>query len=355
MKFKNVKRMAAAALALTMCFPSVASASTINSAASGTFNSSFDLYAPTLTISVPLKLDILVNPVPNTDSSNKSVSKFSIASNSINIINASVDTNTAKGIPVNVMVSGLIKAKAADVITVYKDFTPTATDTTKKVFLQLSQANTAAAATAGSSGKVFLDNNTNKRLNLAEWTTSGGEYDSITNQAVITKNGALLSMDIGAPTGSNLTTAAANVIPTVGSFAVTGSANASADWKASDVTVEVKYVVKASATRSFTTPALTAVTGTGATTDVTLVNAISFGEATVNRLVVHYDALGEDKDIPAADCDLAVAADGKVTLKLKANSATLTALSKEPYKGKTLDLAIVLSDGRVVVTTLTIS
>ena len=65
------------------------------------------------------------------------------ASNSIDIINASVDTEEDSAIPVNITVNASV-TKKDDVITEYNTFTPDNTSTKKKINLNLTAAKTAA-------------------------------------------------------------------------------------------------------------------------------------------------------------------------------------------------------------------
>ena len=138
MKSKFTKATAAA-LALTMCIP--VSAFAADTPTSGSFETSFDVYSPALTIQVPVNADIQVNPFA--DSTATDVNKFSVASNSIDIWNASVDVEEDIGIPINATVTATITSKADDVITEYNTFTEDSTSTKKRIHLELSEANTA--------------------------------------------------------------------------------------------------------------------------------------------------------------------------------------------------------------------
>lgn len=368
MKFKNVKKTAAMALALAMCFPGVVSASSapaFNNKETATFTSSFGVYSPTLTISVPLKLDVRVNPVaPGTGTGVDTL--FSIASNSVDIINASVNETLKEDIPVNVTVTATIKAKAAGVVTSYRSFTKSTESAVKKVFLQLQEAGTAAQLTGTSPDFV----NGTTHLDLNDWSvTTAAQYTTDdTNKVPITKYGALLSMDMGGvkiksgSTETDVTADAGEVEPSVKSFAVTGVANTSAEWKSTDLTLEIKYVVKASEARGITPPTVPAVVRqASATTDQTVV-VTGVGSATVTGLAIHNDADSKIGDVPFGAAEFKSVTDstggsgaGTATITISKDAAIFKNLSTDAYKGVEEELVIGLSDGRVVVTTLKVT
>lgn len=369
MKF-NMRKAAATALAVTMCVPFSAFAA--QNSASGSFNTSFDVYSPALTISVPLTMDVRVNPIADTAA--KDVKKFAVASNSIDIMNASVDVEKDVAIPVNVTVKANISTAAEGVVTEYNTFAAEATSTKKKIYLELSQANKAATLGAGkdTSGAALTPAfDTDNKLDLSKYAVAtAAEYDSVTNKAAITKYGSLLSMDITGPTTTNSTTgktystAAADVTAAVGSFAVTGVANTNADWKANDVAVAVTYNVRASKPLSITTPTLAAGVTVSAGADASIV-VPNVGEAEVVAFAVHNDEAGY-KDYVWTELDRSVY---EITYAPNATTTTQTdatikidkadpglvflADAENGCKGKAQDLIIALSDGRYVVSTFT--
>lgn len=347
-------RIAAAAMALTMCMPTAAFA-----ANEGNFTTSFDVYSPTLTISVPVALDVRVNPIVN--SSATDTKKFEVASNSIDIINASVDVDNDVAIPVVATIKASISSSAEDVITEYNTFTADKTSTAKKIHLELSQAQTAAALGVKTGGTAAFD--TDKHLDLSQYeVTTKAVYTTPAKTASITQYGSLLSMDITGPSTSDSTanatfsTDATKVTPTVGSFAVTGVANTNGDWKANDVTVAVTYNVKASQALTITTPTITTAptfqAGTSAA-DVTI-TVPGVGEATVIAMAVHNDGEGLYGDYLFEDDAYTVTyASNNATITIPKDNGTLSFLTGADYSGKAQDLVIALSDGRYVVTTLT--
>nr|WP_302141954.1 hypothetical protein [uncultured Schaedlerella sp.] len=362
MKSKLTKATAVA-LAMTMCMP----VSAMAAGQQGTFETSFDLYSPKLTVSVPLKADIRINPLA--DSSKTDVNKFEVASNSIDVINASVDVANDKAIPVNVTVKANISNKADNVISTYNTYTPNPTSPVKKINLNLSQAGTAAVLGAakkedGTAETAAFISAEDKTLDLSKFAVAtAAVYTTPAQSTPITQWGSSISVDIAGPTTSDTTntgatysTTATAVTPKVGSFAVTGVANVSADWKADDIAVDMTYDVRASAARGITTPTLAAQTyASSATTDLSF-DIAGVGEATVTAIAVHNDE-SSFKDFIWEEDGYTVepksGAAGTVTVKIK-KAGGLTYMG-ENDKGKTCDLAIALSDGRMVVSTLTVN
>lgn len=358
MKSKLTKA-AATALAMTMCVPGVAFAAE----SSGSFETSFDIYSPALTISVPLKADIKVNPIA--DSGDDTVKKFTVASNSIDVLNASVDAEADVAIPVNVTVKASIKSSGNDVVTEYNTFTADATSTKKRINLNLSEAGTAAVIGVKDGGTATFDSE--KKLDLSQYAvTTDAKYNTPAKTTAITKYGSLLSVDIAGPTttnktaGAEFTTTAADVTAGVGSFAVTGEANTNADWKADDVAVDITYNVKASKALSITTPTITTppTFTSGASAADVAITVPNVGEATVLALGVHNDEadykdyIWEDPEAYTVDYTTTA---GSAVITIPKDDAVLAFLAGDDYKGDTQDLVIALSDGRMVVSTLTVN
>lgn len=359
------KKIVAAALAMSMCVPTAAFAAESDSA--GSFTTSFGVYSPALTISVPVNLDIKVNPIA--DSSATDVKKFSIASNSIDIANASVDVDADQAIPVVATIQATITSKGEDVVTEYNTFTADVSSTKKRVYLELSEAGTAAVYSA-KTGETLAFTTENK-LNLGQFEVgTKAVYTTPKASAPITKYGSLLVMSIAGPSttdntaGKTFSTDPEAVTPKVGSFAVTGVANTNADWKEDDIAVAVTYNVKASQTVNLTTPTVAAVTHTSGTsaTDLTI-TVPNVGEATVFAVGCHND----DKDAygdynwdsaaytvtyaPNATTSTQIDA----TITFKKDDAGLAFLAGDDYKTKAQDFIVGLSDGRMVVSTLTVN
>lgn len=362
MTSKTFKKAAALALATTLCVPAF---STVTLAQGGTFDTSFDVYAPKLTIQVPLDANIQVNPLA--DSSATTVGKFEVASNSIDIWNASVDVENDKAIPVNVTVQAQITNKGEGVITEYNTFTADKTSTVKKINLNLSQAKTAAAIDVKTGGTAAFDSE--QKLDLTQYAIkTQADYSAPTQSVPITAYGSKISIDIAGPTtddttntGATFSTTAADVHATIGSFAVTGSANIGADWKADDIAVTMVYDVKASQALSITPLAVTTAPtfNSASKADVTI-EVKNVGEATVLGVALHDEAITPD-DVIFEGATITYAPDSttptktNATITINKDDATLDALGKLVATKATHDIAVVLSDGRVVVTTLTVS
>ena len=359
MRTKRMAKVAAAALAMVMCVPTSALAGSATPIpTSGSFNTSFDVYSPALTVSVPVNLDIKVNPLHENTATG--VKKFEVASNSIDIMNASVDVDADVAIPVNVTVKAAITNVKDDVVTEYNTFTASQTSKVKRINLKLSEAQTDAQFSVKTGGTAAFDSN--KKLDLSQYeVTTAAAYGTPAQSVAITKEGSLLSMDIAGPAttdttnGATYSTDATKVKATVGSFAVTGVANTSADWKADDLSVAITYDVKASAARNITTPTVAAVTWTSGASATDLTIAVTgVGEATVTKMLVR----GTFGEYPWSDEALTIdytTTPGTAAIKVAKDDGALTFLSGDDYKTKAQDLVIVLSDGRVVVTTLTVN
>lgn len=368
MRTKKASRFAAAALAMAMCVPGTALAAD-EPANSGSFDTSFDVYSPKLTIKVPVNLDVKINPVVN--SSATDVNKFEVASQSIDIWNASVDTEADVAIPVNVTVKATITDKAEDVITEYNTFTADITSATKKINLNLSAAQTAAVvAVADATGDPAVFD-TEKKLDLSKWKVgTQAVYTTPAKSTAITKYGSLLSLDIAGPETTDSTAGATfssdptKVTPTAGSFAVTGVANTGADWKKDDVKVAVTYSVKASNARNIGTLTVSPVTWTSGDTATDLsITVPGVGEATVLGVGFHNDKVYgdylmeegklEEGKYKVEYVENAGATDAKITVAK--DNAALDFLAGEDTKSKPQDLIIALSDGRYVVSTFTVN
>ncbi len=357
----NLKKVVAATLAMSMCVPAFAFAADN----SGSFETSFDVYSPALNISVPLKLDVEVNPMA--DNTATGVKQFTVASNSIDIINASVDTDADAAIPVNVTVKADIKSKKDDVITEYKTFTGDDTSVKKKIQLNLSEATT--AATTDNTNAATGTGDSSKLLDLSSITIDDAAiYTSPTNTTPVTKYGSLLSINIAGPSkgsASSFITDASKVVPTVGSFAITGSANTNAAWKADDIAIAVTYSVKASKPLTIVTPTVAAIahtTGASATDiEITVPNV---GESKVVSMAMHNDGEqgfygdfvwdSERYTVEYAP-NATTTTQTDATITIKKDDDAITFVTADEYNGKAQDLIIGLSDGRFVVTTLTVT
>lgn len=360
---RNLKKVVAATLAMTMCVPAMVFAA---DSTSGSFTTSFNIYSPTLTVEVPVNLDVEVNPFADTTATD--TKKFEVASKSIDIINGSVDLENDQGIPVVATIKAKITSKGEDVITEYNTFSPNNTSTTKKIYLQLSEGSGAEVivnpgdSTANPVIPAGTPAYSNEKLDLSQYifdSTKKANYASPTNKTAITQYGSLLSLDIAKPgldTGKTSYKTAADVKPTVGSFAVTGVANTNADWKPTDIGVSVTYDIKASKALTITTPTVAGVTHTSGSSATDLDITVSgIGEATVAAMAVHNDGGYGDAIWESDKFTTDYSTAGTVKITLSKDDTILGVLAGDDYKTKAQDLVIVLSDGRYVVTTLTVN
>lgn len=348
----NSKRAAAFALAAAMCMPMSAMAAPQE----GTFATDFDIYSPALHVSVPLEMNIQVNPF--NDTTGTGVDKFTVASEDINIINASVDEEKDIGIPVNVTVTATATG-SQDVQSEFTTFTADATSTKKRVYLELTEA--AAGTVAVKTGGAAAFEGTTKLVDLSQYEVAAGDYSSVSNSAPITSYGSLLSVDIAKPgldTGkTSYIAAAADVKPTVGTFAVTGVANTHADWKKDDVKVAVAYKITPSNALAIKTPAVAEKTAVAAGADVTFdLTKTDIGDATVAGIAFH-DPEGRYPDYLCEEDEYTAVkdtGDTKTTVTLKKDGAGLAFVTgaDSGCKGSRQDLVVALSDGRRVVVSL---
>lgn len=362
----GLRKIAAATLALSMCIPSFAFAADTTTVAEGSFTTSFDVYSPKLTIQVPVNADIRINPIA--DNSATDTKRYTVASNSLDVWNASVDADADVGIPVNVTVNATLASVSDDVYVKYNTFTPDATSVKKSIWLKLSEAQTAATIGAKTGETLAFD--AEKKLNFAQFEQkNAAAYTTPKQDTAITKYGALLSVDIAAPDGDSaavapdtkFTSDVTKVTPKVGSFAVTGEANTNADWKADDVEVSITYKVKASKSLSLTTPVIAAApTFSAASTNDLDIVVPNVGESTIESVIVHNDdaytdVILRDEFTVNYASNATTSSQTDATITLPNDAEILTTLAGDDLKDKPQDILIELSDGRFVVSTLTVT
>ena len=260
-----------------------------------------------------------------------------------------------------------ITSSKDDVKTEYNTFTADTSSAKKRIYLALAEASTAAVIDETDLAKGATGDDA-KVVDISKAVIkTAAEYAdaSITNKVPITKYGSLLSVNIDAPVDGNTSADFATldrVTAKVGSCAITGVANANADWKADDIAVAITYNMKASQPVTVKTPAIaTAPTFTSGTsaTDLKIV-VPDVGEATVFAVGCHNDDQGAygDYNWDAAAYTVEYKANAGKTdaeITFKKDDAGLAFLAGDDYKGKTQDLVVGLSDGRMVVSTLTVN
>lgn len=192
MQFKSFKRFAAVAMAATLCVPAFST-----QVLADEIKTDFGVYAPVLTINVPANASIKVNSIAASGSTD--VDSFTVASGSIDILNATTDLEKNVGVPLNMTVQARITAKGADVITEYNSFTVDPISPKKQIHLELTQSKAVTAALA--TGKTpTLDADKKLVLDPENYTITGKDYTAPITKMVVTEYGSKISVDVGAPT-----------------------------------------------------------------------------------------------------------------------------------------------------------
>lgn len=366
MHLKKFKKFAAVALAMTLFVPALSSQV---SAEEVEITTDFAVNSPVLTLNVPTSTSLTVNPFY--DGSATAADGFSISTEDIYILNASTDVEKDMGIPVNVTVKAQITSKGAGVLTQYNDFTEDFSSTDKKVNLNLVESKTGVAA-ALISGKTAALDSTSKKLNIGDFEGSGADYkdSAVANKMTVTEYGAKISIDVAAPTSSvtpsgstkAFSSDASKITPGASAFALVGKANPGADWSESDLAVKLVYDAKASNAVNVAVPTIATAPEFKLASPADVSIAVSdVKTATVTGVALHAPELSADdfafEDYTVTYTEATVS--GKTTttaaIKIPKTNGILTAaagLNKEttPY-----DLIVVLSDGRVVTTTLSVT
>lgn len=342
MKSKRVTKLLTCVLSAAMCAMPVSAAATSkvvegSGAVSGELTTDFDLLKEKVVVTVPTKAEIRVNPFY--DSTADTVDQFRIASKDLVVENRSIDTKQENGVPVLVTAYGTVTAKGDDVQLYYdaSKFTPSSTSPKKQVELQIASWN----------GSGTLSTNS---------TSSNGEFDLNTTASDtatnvnITTAGSRLQIPVAAPTVTN------KVVTTVtkSAFAVIGKANENAAWTADDLKVSLFYNIQATKQAPVTAPSVTIPTVvSGSAVSVDFVDT-TMDAAVPTKFVIH----DENDKLPETTIDAATlewtrdTADTKWTVSIPGDNAALTWFCQE-QSGKSFDLLIPLTDGRVIKTKIT--
>lgn len=340
MKSKRVTTLLACVLSASMCVMPVSAATnpevTGTGQVGGEINASFDLLKETVTVTVPTAADIRVNPF--FDGSVDTVEKFRVASKDLVVQNKTMDGKKENGLPVLITATGKV-TKGADVQVYYdaSKFTESSTSPKKEIELQMVSENggSLSSDSTSSNGKYALN------------TTAS---DTITN-VTMTSVGSRLQIPVAAPTVANkqITGGAP-----MSAFAVVGKTNENADWTDKDLTISLKYTIRATKQGPVGAPSITipAVTS-GNAISINFTDATMDGATPLN-FVIHdeKDKLPETK-IPASECGWKRdTADTQWTVSIPGDNDAITWYCQD-QKGKTFDFLIELSDGRVVKTKIT--
>lgn len=259
MRSKRVTKL----LACTLCAAMCAGSTTVLAASveygdyatqGGTINTEFGVASPELKVTVPIKAKVAVNPL-NDSSATTGTDAFEVASKELIITNKTVTGDTSAnrtGAKILVTVTGTVTA-GTGVKAYYKlaDISTNGTSKAKKLYMQLDHS-----ASNLSENNVF---------NLAD--------DNEPASQTMTSIGSRIQFSVDAPAGPSVSSGNVSANDQkYGAFAVIGKANNGADWVTADMTVGLKYEIKASTATPVTSPAL----GNGVTNaPITSTNGIS--------------------------------------------------------------------------------
>lgn len=349
MKSKRVTKLLACVLSVAMCATPVWATSYGDETGSGTItggkiDTEVGVYAPPISVNVPIKTKIEVNPMISQNS--PSVNGYGIASKSLVITNKSYDTDNSEGIPIIVTAEAEIQKKE-DSVKVYYDktrsgYTASANSKAKEAYMSLSEGN---MTVPGTSGNVV-------------YKTAGKKSD------VITTAGSQIQFSVSAPNAASAKTYAA--------FAVVGDANVNAPWENNDMTIGLTYAIKAGSTgikgKIANVAAISSiVNGANVTISATSTNGISINNfpengvdgAEVEAIVVHPTKASEaDWVVDATDLqkvNYKQNSDGTWNITIPGGEDLAYYSENFTQKNRDLDLLIRLNDGRVLMDNLSIN
>lgn len=343
MRFKRAAKLLACVLSVSMCATPVFASSAWQDAANNGQGGSVDLdlgvNSPTLKVKVPTKFDLKVNPFHGT--SDGKVENFALASKEFVISNNTSDNSsgTATGVGLMCTATARINEPKDDVMISYNTVAAQAGDTRKLIHMEL----------AGANGSVLVSQNT---------------YTG--DKATITNVGSRLQTKVAAP---NVTAGT----PGYGAFAIVGEANTNADWQAQDLKVALSYRLRAVPTSenpvnlagitlaATATSANNASAGTGnEILDDTVLTSSVMAMSEVFGIIIHSPTKAfPDYILRASEegkLDVDVEDDGACTITIPKGDTGINAIANNSkLRGKAQDLLIVLTDGRVIAGTITVS
>ena len=334
MKSKRITKLLACTLVVAMsATPVFASSVTYSDKASGTIDTDFGLYQPVLSVNVDTQAGVKINPLYDV-TNGQGVKKYSLASKNISINNATQDDDK-KGVPVLVTAKATIKN----------------TDPSVKAYYDY----------GANSGSKFVknDNSTAKELYMELQKGSGtsgglGNYVAVpatSDAAVITKSGSRLQMVVPAMSGGTAG---------YGEFAVIGEANTGAAWSNTDLSLELTYeiaAVGASTTglQAINISSLTATSGNAVS--INALTDVALAGAAVKDVIV-YDQKCEMPESAIATDSISYernTSDDGWILFISKDDPVVQWLNTAERKNKAIGLLVVLSDGRVSKTDLTVN
>lgn len=362
MRSKRVTKLLACVLSAAMCagptavFASNAEYGDLDASGKGTIATDFGIYSPELKVTVPIKASVKVNPLSK--NSVQTVKQFGLASKDLVITNKTIEGDTAadrEGADLLVTVTGKITGKGANVKAFYEQggFTPNGASKEKSLYMQL------AAATVNRTSTAVTALSENNNYSLAA--------DNEPYTQTITGVGSRIQFNIPGSQGTSVSTGTLSAGDyTYGAFAVIGNANTGADWVANDMTVELRYEIKANSSAGVAAPQLAG----GSGVNITSSNGIS-----VNNFIMDADRYGADvteillydKTVDTPEVRWAVdspsltfarnAADNGYDFKISKDDPTIDYLSKITVASKKTGkyfLLVAFSDGRVSKAPITI-
>ncbi len=339
MKSKRVTKLLACVLASSLCaVPVAASATTVDvtgegGVSGGKITTDFGIYSPSVTVTVPTKAEIRINPLKVAGST--SVNGYEIASNELQIVNKSIDTKNKAGIPVLFTANAKITKKGSDVKVYYDNTTAGSGYNSASSNSKAKEAYVVLQAADGQSASSGVSAN-------ASFATLGSNP--------ITTVGSQLHMPLGTPTLDSA--GAAVAAPTYGTYAVVGIANENAPWVADDLNIELTYNIKATASTGASAPAIT-LQGTQVSGNALSINATDAALDGVwpSEFVLHHKAekVGEWNITDVVEWERNAADDGWV-ITIPASDTTLQWYQQEYASNKnkgTLELVVGFTDGSV--------
>lgn len=352
MRFKRVTKLLACILSVSMCtVPVFASGSSawkdvVDDGKDTTIDVGFGVNSAVIKAKVPTSFDLKVNPLYKKGDTSKKVETYTVASKEF-VISNNTSANIAgvdQGVALLCTAKGTL-TKKDEVMVSYNKFTPQTGDSRKMIHLELTSANAGPTAAVAESQNKY--DNTIPR-----------------NTVPVTAYGSRLQVAVPAPTLTG-----GVVTGKYAAFAITGDANTTADWASDDVKVSLSYRLRAVQDTPLNNPAVAVKTATSANNakdaagnvialDSELTKAALGTEAKVVGVMIHSPSNafegGNDYPMPASELKIDETATGyKVTIP--AENPGIDYLAAPKFNGKTQDLLIGLSDGRVIVSKLTVN
>lgn len=340
MKSKRVTKLLACVLAASMCAVPVFAAeptTIINTDnADGSFAVDFAKKGINVQVSVPTNAHLRVNPLTTLTGMQGTVSNSQIATDDLRIINktwapVAGTTSDNEGIPV--IVTAYATATKAEGVKLF--YTNTETDTFS-----------ADSDDKNAMMKLVSGNLPNPSGN-ATYSTTGGSY--------VTELGSRIKFSV--PGAGSVSSGTSNITISdngagLGAMAITGQATVNAPWQNDDIAVEFVYNIRASkAPVNDAQP-----TAAYATNKITIV-AANLNKATVTGVAIQDPVANSYGFFPVELEENAITtkADGSIEIAVPTGLTDFLKSDDSGCKGKDQDLFIQLSDGRVIVSEMSVN